>query len=195
MSNYIIPQPIDTIYAKKVSLGAVATSNNFYDLDNQPEIGTISAFIGSYHFSARDTLSGWLRCDGAEISRTTYDELFNIISTSFGGGDGTTTFNLPDFRGRAFGMIGQGAGLTNRNIGDTLGTETHTLIKDEMPKHDHGLEVGTTHIWMRSISSSSGRAFGTGAQTYNSIYTADGENEPHNNMQPTLFGGNVFIKY
>ena len=66
---------------------------------------------------------GFLDCDGAEVSRTTYDRLYARIGTIFGEGDGSTTFNLPDLRGRVPMGSGQGAGLTNRAIGSLLGIE------------------------------------------------------------------------
>lgn len=67
--------------------------------------------------------AGWLVCDGSAVSRTTYANLFTAIGTTWGGGNGSTTFNLPDLRGRAPIGAGQGAGLTNRTLGSKVGTE------------------------------------------------------------------------
>lgn len=75
----------------------------------------------------------WLICDGAAVSRSTYSELFGVISTTFGSGDGSTTFNLPDPRGRSLIGAGQGAGLTLRAIAATGGAETVTLTEAELP--------------------------------------------------------------
>jgi len=80
--------------------------------------------------------SGWLLCDGAAVSRTTYAALFAVIGTDFGVGDGSTTFNLPDCRGRA--IVGQDAGQAEFDtIGETGGAKTHTLVAGEMPAHTH----------------------------------------------------------
>ena len=78
----------------------------------------------------------WLICDGSAISRTDYSELFNAIGTTFGEGDGSTTFNLPNIKGRT--IVGLDTDDTDFNtIGKTLGEKTHTLTVAEMPEHNH----------------------------------------------------------
>ena len=67
--------------------------------------------------------AGWLEADGSAISRTTYAELFALIGTTYGTGDGSTTFNLPDARGRTAIGAGQGSGLTNRALAAKGGEE------------------------------------------------------------------------
>ena len=79
---------------------------------------------------------GYLICDGSIISRTTYNNLFNIIGTNFGSGDGTTTFNLPDMRGKF--PIGADSTYT---FGSSGGSNSKTLTIDELPAHTH---TGTT---------------------------------------------------
>ena len=81
--------------------------------------------------------SGWLLCNGSAVSRLTYSALFAIIGTTYGTGDGSTTFHLPDMRGRTPIGTGTGTGLTARNLGQTGGAETHTLTTSEMPSHTH----------------------------------------------------------
>ncbi len=89
---------------------------------------------------------GWLLCDGAAISRTTYSRIFSVIGTTYGIGDGLTTFNIPDFRSRSAIGTGQGAGLSNRVLGATGGAETHVLSSAEMPSHAHSItDPGHTH--------------------------------------------------
>ena len=87
---------------------------------------------GGIMLSAAQTVpTGWLRCDGSAVSRTTYSALFSAISTAFGAGDGSTTFNLPDYRGRVPIGSGAGAGLTTRTVGAKGGEETHALFGSE----------------------------------------------------------------
>ena len=95
---------------------------------------------------------GFLVCDGSVLSRTTYADLFalansaSLIGTVFGAGDGSTTFTLPDMRGRTMIGSGQGSGLTDRTLGSTGGAETHQLSTAEMPSHTHTQNAhGHTH--------------------------------------------------
>ncbi len=94
--------------------------------------------IGDMIWSCRGAVpSGFLACDGAAVSRATYADLFAVIGTTHGAGDGVTTFNLPDARGRSAVGTGQGSGLTNRALGATGGAESHTLTEAQMPMHGH----------------------------------------------------------
>ena len=85
--------------------------------------------------------TGWLVCNFAEVSRATYADLFAVIGTSAGVGNGTTTFNLPDLRGRM--PLGVGTGTASDATAHTLnqksGTETVTLISAQMPSHTHAI--------------------------------------------------------
>lgn len=86
---------------------------------------------------------GWLSCDGSAVSRATYSALFAIIGTTYGPGNSSTTFNLPDMRGRTPIGTGTGTGLTGRNLGQTGGAETHTLTTSQMPSHSHSASINT----------------------------------------------------
>ncbi len=85
--------------------------------------------------------TAWMICDGTAISRTTYAALFAIAGTSFGVGDGSTTFNLPDLRGRVPMGSGTGSGLTARTRGASVGAETHALSVAELPAHHHAIDT------------------------------------------------------
>jgi microcystin-dependent protein len=112
----------------------------------------IGLHIGEYKWSSRTTdYNGWLKCDGRSISRQEYSELFDVIGTSFGSND-STTFKLPDLRGRVMGGIGQGSGLTNRVMGAAVGTETHTLTSTEMPNHSHTGTVDSSGAHTHTIT-------------------------------------------
>jgi len=93
--------------------------------------GTVQSFAGSV------PPDGWLLCNGANVLRTAYPVLFNVIGITYGGGDGVTTFTLPDMRGKVSIAAGQGTGLTNRVLGAVGGTETHALTLNEIPAHTH----------------------------------------------------------
>ena len=81
--------------------------------------------------------AGYLMCNGAAVSRTSYAALFAVIGATYGSGDGLLTFNLPDLRGRAPIGSGSGAGLTSRALGATGGAETVTLDATMIPGHTH----------------------------------------------------------
>ena len=89
--------------------------------------------VGEVHlFGGSVAPAGFLICDGSAVSRTTYSELFSVIGTTFGAGDGSTTFNIPDISGRV--IIGTSL---DYSIGDVGGEETHVLSTQELPQHSH----------------------------------------------------------
>lgn len=143
--------------------------------------------------------TNWLLCDGTAISRSTYATLFALIGTTFGAGDGSTTFNVPDFRGRAPIGAGTGSGLTARTLAATTGAETHQLSTSEIPSHSHGVtDPGHAHTVNISGSGTPDAAAidqtdtsVTGAITSGSSATGisiqnTGGGGSHNNMQPSL---------
>ena len=131
-------------------------------------------------YGAATAPTGWLLCDGSAVSRTTYADLFAIIGTTFGAGNGSTTFNLPDLRDRF--VVGAG---TSYNNNDTGGEATHVLTIEEMPAHSHGISVGiegagsTPGIWQSYKFS------------HNINTTSVGGNQGHNNLPPYI--GLTFI--
>lgn len=119
---------------------------------------------------------GFLICDGAAVSRTTYPNLFAAIGITWGAGDGSNTFNLPDLRGRTAIGVGTGPGLTARVIGTTGGEERHALTANENGAHTHGavFALGAGSSFATTIS-------GVDA---NGSTASSGSGAPHNNMQP-----------
>ena len=102
---------------------------------------------GTVHMYAGNTAPvGWLLCDGTAVSRTTYATLFALISTTYGVGDNSTTFNVPDLRGRTTLGVGTGSGLTARALAATTGAETVAISTSEMAAHTHtASDSGHTH--------------------------------------------------
>ncbi len=129
-------------------------------------------------YSGATAPTGWLLCYGQAVSRTTYATLFAVISTTYGVGDGSTTFNLPDMRGRsAIGLDnlggsaasrvaaatsrGQAAGAETANLAHTHTTSGHVLDLTEIPSHVHPAPVGM-NFWVNSSGSYANLASGSG---------------------------------
>ena len=125
------------------------------------KISKILQFVGKFEpigsikmYGGPAAPSGWLKCDGSAVSRTTYEKLFEAIGTAYGEGDGSTTFNLPNFNGRM--PIGVGTsgttGASSHALASTGGAETHThttgnftLTTSHIPAHTH-VEAETFHF-------------------------------------------------
>jgi microcystin-dependent protein len=160
-------------------------------------IGTVMPFAFRYNPDA------WLPCNGQQIAIAQYSTLFTLIGITYGG-DGRTTFALPNLNGIAMGtpspvVIGQGSGpgLTTRTIGQTFGSDTVTLTQAQVPPHNHGFQLfpaaGATAspAGKQAISNPSNNGFlpwGTAPAVTlapNSL-TLQGNGQAHNNDQPTL---------
>lgn len=145
-------------------------------------IGTIKMYGGT---TAPD---GYMFANGQAISRTTYSDLFAIYGTTFGAGDGSTTFNLPNLNGRT--PVGLKASDSDFNaIGKTGGEKTHTLTKNELPAHYHGFQGGAALFTqpdqgVKGLGPGNFWVEGVGAIPTTS--TDGGANQPHNNMQPYM---------
>lgn len=174
------------------------------------EDGTLNA-IGGSGGTVSDTLpigsvvkwfsttipTNWLECNGQAISRTEYAELFAVIGTKYGSGDGNTTFNLPNIKGKT--TVGLDIDDTDFNeLGKTGGEKTHTLTENEIPPMDVHM---TQHTWFDRGGLEAGGAVnrkvvaggGTGGSPEFVIGTVNGGGQAHNNLQPYIVS-NYIIK-
>lgn len=161
----------------------------------EPFLGEIEAF--PYNFAP----NGWAFCAGQLLPINQYQALFSLLGTTFGG-NGTTTFALPDLRGRIANAFGQGPGLGNYILGQSGGEETHTLNVAETPSHSHTIaavnngQTGGTNVPSGSVTLGSGYASETGSPGVN-IYSSappsiamgslgGAGGQPHENRMPFL---------
>lgn len=159
---------------------------------SEPFIGQITMFGGN--FAPR----GWAFCDGQLLPISQNTALFSILGTTYGG-DGRTTFGLPDLRGRVPMGPRNGPGLTPRQLGERAGTEAVTLNVDQIPGHSHVAQCvapagnsndAVNNYWADDAGVSSG-TYHTGAgvslSAMNSNAIANtGGGQPHANVQPFL---------
>lgn len=125
----------------------------------------------------------WLICDGSAISRTTYADLFNAIGTTYGTGDGSTTFNLPNLKGKI--PVGYDANDTDFNtVGKTGGEKTHTLTVNEMPSHSHSSIVNGVKWVSGGNTEVSDKSGGYGLPSGTTGSTGGGQ--AHNIIQPYI---------
>ena len=153
---------------------------------SEPFIAEIRIFAGN--FAPR----GWAFCNGELKPIAQNTALFSLLGTTYGG-DGRTTFGLPNLQGRAPMHPGRGPGLTARRLGQQGGSETVTLTEAQMPSHNHTLRgtgsIGTepspqNNFWGENTR----RPYGAGnsAQLSSQTINNSGGSQPHNNMQPFL---------
>ena len=151
-------------------------------------VGEIRMFGGTF------APAGWFMCWGQELYISEYTALFVVIGTAYGG-DGVTTFRLPDLRGRVPVCMGSGPGLTPRSAGQAGGSETLTLVAAELPIHQHALRATTAAATTTDPAGNLpavspvevyGPSGGTVAMSFQGISTADGGGQPHDNVQPFL---------
>lgn len=135
-TGYVLPTGSITAWAGSITAGGV------WALDGE----SLTGEEGGEFITGVPT--GWIPCDGRAVNRTTWRRLFAVLGTTYGSGDGSTTFNVPDLRGRVAvcldDMGGSDAGRLSvaNTLGGTGGTQTHTLSEGEMPSHTH---TGPSH--------------------------------------------------
>jgi microcystin-dependent protein len=154
-----------------------------------------SPFIGEVRiFAGATPPSGWLTCDGQILSVTTYNPLFQVIGNRYGG-DGVTTFGLPELRGRIPIGAGQGPGLSNRALAGSGGAETHLLTTSEIPTHTHSVVATSTvglsdnpagRTFARSLANVPEYATTTDTALAAAAAGSAGSDQAHNNLAPYL---------
>lgn len=157
-------------------------------MPTEPYISQIMAFGGNF------APLGWALCNGSLLPIAEYDALFSLIGTTYGG-DGQTTFAVPDLRGRAALHQGQGPGLSNYVLGQNGGAEGVTLSASQLPPHSHpvlsnsGAGTGPSPsgaVWAGSpVNIYTAGAAANAAMDATSIAPSGGS-QPHDNMLPYL---------
>jgi microcystin-dependent protein len=173
--------PDAAITAAKLAVGAAFVA------------GMVMPFAGS------SAPSGWLLAYGQDVSRTTYSDLFSAIGTTYGSGDGSTTFTLPDLRGRTVAgqddmggtsadrLTDQTGGLNGDTLGATGGSETHTLTEAQLPAHSHSLGTnGRVQVGNDNGTAYSGKWVSGSGSTITYSTEDTGSDTAHNNVQPTI---------
>lgn len=152
-------------------------------------VGEIRMFAGTYE------PMNWAFCDGRSLQISQYNLLYAAIGSTYGG-NGSTTFNLPDLRGRVPVHMGTGAGLTPRVIGSKMGTESETLQVTDIPAHSHMISAGGDGTTITPTGKYPGNSVGfslyaTGAPdalmnqgTVGSFPATPAQ--PHSNLMPSL---------
>jgi microcystin-dependent protein len=164
---------------------------------SEPFLGEVRLFAGNF------APVGWNFCDGTLLPIATYDALFNLLGTTYGG-DGVTNFAVPDLRGRVPMGQGSGPGLSPRTIGQSFGAETITLTAQQIPTHNHSFvastvaasspnpgaalfaNVGQDTLYVTSPSSPQPKAL-----SQQTVVNAGGS-QPHNNIMSSV-GMNYII--
>jgi microcystin-dependent protein len=160
----------------------------------EPFLGQIQ--IVGFNFAPR----GWLTCDGQLLAISQFTALFSLLGVNYGG-DGRTTFGLPDLRGRIPMSFGNGPGLTPREIGEKAGTETVQLVAGNLASHTHGTNTNcqpasgnstdpTGRIWSKDAGVQTGtyaNAASNASMNPASVTVGSaGGTSPHSNIQPSL---------
>ena len=159
----------------------------------QPYVGEIRMFAGNF------APAGWMFCSGQLLPISEYETLFNLIGTTYGG-DGQSTFALPDLQSRVPIHVGTGPDGTTYQLSESFGVETVTLTTQQMPIHTHAVVASTdggnvlspqNAVLAAPASSQAGMmgyapAGSTDLTMAGTEITPLGGSQPHDNMQPYL---------
>jgi microcystin-dependent protein len=157
---------------------------------SNPFVAEIRIFTGNF------APLGWALCNGQLMPISQNTALFSLLGTTYGG-DGRSNFALPNLQGSAPMQAGQGPGLSLRDLGETGGEQSVTLLQTEMPAHAHGVQAATTG----GLPGPGNNAWASGLKGHPGSYAASGPSNvqmnpfgtsisggslPHNNMPPYL---------
>lgn len=200
---------------ENVALTATSTELNYVDGVTsaiQTQLNTLTTSISTAvpagvitQFGGSTAPTGWVLCDGTAYSRTvTYNNLFTAIGTAYGVGDNSTTFNVPNLKGRV--PVGLDSTQTEFDTrGETGGAKTHALTSAEMPRHNHGINpamiVGGGHVADPNTGNAYSPVGNSPSQAVTTFFTGGSgttevasNGDAHNNLQPYIVV-NYIIKY
>lgn len=164
---------------------------------SDPYVGEIRMFAGNY------PPVGWSFCDGQLTAIGDAEALFNLIGTTYGG-DGQSTFALPDLRGRLPVHMGTGPGLSPRTPGEVLGAESATITTATMPAHSHTPQAAggaatsptpSAGVWASVSTGAAYAGFPATVPMNPSLVGPVGGNQPHENLMPALCVSFIIAMY
>ena len=197
----------DVVTTSSIADDAVVTASIADGAVTAAKLAIGAAFVSGMvmPFAGSAAPSGWLLAFGQDVSRTTYAALFSAIGTTYGSGDGSSTFTLPDLRGRVVAgqdnmggssidrLTNQTGGVDGDTLGATGGAETHTLLETQMPSHNHSGVVQQREDYNPTSGSTTQSPLGFGDTRGGSRASASpltinntGGGQAHNNVQPTI---------
>ncbi len=151
---------------------------------SNPFVAEIRIFAGNF------APKGWALCDGQLMPISQNTALFSLLGTTYGG-DGKSTFALPNLQGSAPMQQGQGPGLSLRSLGEIGGEQNVTLLQTEMPSHSHGVVAANPAV--TPLTDPAGNAWSAGGKGRPPLYaaSANGTNVPMNPFGTSIAGGNL----
>ena len=194
------PNPGDAWYDTSVGNIYVyfndGNSSQWVEIQNNSSTATVQEMPAGtiLPFAGTTAPPNYLICDGSAVSRTAYASLYAVIGTTYGAGDGATTFNIPDLRGRV--AVGKNSG-TFSTLGASGGAETVTLTEAQMPAHNHNVMTNLIHgdgTLVNDEYINASLAAGTARRRYNNYQESKGGGQAHNNLQPYIVT-NYIIKH